>query len=272
MARAKDRWGTNVNIVPLDSSTDAATLAYVRRDPYRNALLLANVSQLRDRCDVIVACDDGQIRGAASTYHDLPIPALTFAAEERAVGPLLHALAARNPRLRGDPAWALLPPDRCELLARHADIVETTQESQMVIGPAQVAEVNAVVAARRLTAEDLPAMERLARKANLGVWHRRALTVGPAFGCDVDSGLVSMGGTHFVTPEFAEIGHIGTDPAFRGRGLAASCTRALVLDLLQRCPRVILHVVDSNRNAVSLYRRVGFKVNDRMLLTHFRLA
>jgi predicted GNAT family acetyltransferase len=115
-------------------------------------------------------------------------------------------------------------------------------------------------------------MERLSRKADLGVWHRRALIVGPLFGCEVHSALVSMASTHFVTPELGEIGHIGTDPAFRGRGLAASCTRALVLDLLQRCSHVILHVIDSNHSAVSLYRRLGFTVNDRMLLTRFRLT
>ena len=86
------------------------------------------------------------------------------------VGTLLHALAERNPRLRGD-AWALLPPDRCVWLANHAEIVDTTPELQMMIEPGQVAEGDAAVAVRRLTSQDLPAMEGLARTTNLGVWH-----------------------------------------------------------------------------------------------------
>ena len=44
-----------------------------------NALPLSNATQLRARCDVLVAEELGRVRGVASTYHDLPIPNLTFA-------------------------------------------------------------------------------------------------------------------------------------------------------------------------------------------------
>src|SRR5262249_1261226 len=71
---------TIMHIEPLTPQNQPAVLAYLRAAPYRNALPLSNATQLRARCDVLVAEQGGAILGAASTYHDLPWPNLTFAA------------------------------------------------------------------------------------------------------------------------------------------------------------------------------------------------
>src|SRR5690349_6106923 len=110
-----------MQISPLSPDNQIAALAYLRTAPYRNALPLSNATQLRARCDVLVAQEQGRIRGVASTYHDLPIPNLTFAVDSNDVtGALIAALADRTPRLRAEPAWALLPAERHNQLARHA--------------------------------------------------------------------------------------------------------------------------------------------------------
>src|SRR5215207_3761613 len=87
-----------MHILPLKPENQAATLAYLRASPYRNALPLSNVTQLRASCDVLVAENLGRVRGVASTYRDLPFTNLTFAADSvDLVGLLLAALADRNP-------------------------------------------------------------------------------------------------------------------------------------------------------------------------------
>ena len=150
-----------------------------------NGLPLTNATQLRARCDVLVAEEHGRVRGVASTYHDLPIPNLTF-------------------------------------VVRSSDIAG-------------------------------------------------ALTLGPAFGCFVDHRLVAMAATHFTTPEVIEIGHVATHPEHRRQGFASACTAALTRAAFKLAPRVFLMVLEHNTAALATYRRLGFRVMERMYLTRFAL-
>src|SRR5690348_4739574 len=113
-----------MHITPLVPENQSAALAYLRASPYRNALPLSNATQLRAHCDVLVASELGRVRGVASTYHDLPIPNLTFAVDTGDIaGRLVGELADRTARLRAEPVWALLPAERRDQLARHAQML-----------------------------------------------------------------------------------------------------------------------------------------------------
>lgn len=254
-------------IVPLDPANQLAALAYLRASPYRNALPLSNITQLSDRCDVLVAEQDGRVFGVASTYLDLPLSNFTFAAERtEIVGELLRALADRNPHLREGSAYALLPADRRDQLARYARIREAPIEYQMAVEPETLREI-AALPVRRLTEEDAPEMDALARAGGLTVWHHSALALGPAFGSFVDGRLVAMAATHFATPEVVEIGHIVTHPDHRRRGYAAACTVALAQAAFKLAPRVFLMVLEQNTSALALYKRLGFRAIERFYLT-----
>ena len=260
-----------MHVSPLTSKSQTAALAYLRSAPYRNALPLSNITQLRGRCDVLVAEEHGRVRGVASTYHDLPIPNLTFAVESGDVaGILIAGLTDRNARLRAEPAWALLPAERRDQLARHAHILDSEVEYQMVVEP-EVLRPYAGRPVHRLTGDDLPEMDALARAAGLSVWHGSALTLGPAFGCFVDHRLVAMAATHFATPEVIEIGHVATHPEHRRQGFASACTAALTQAAFKLAPRVFLMVLEHNTAALSAYKRLGFHVMERMYLTRFAL-
>src|SRR6476659_6108780 len=125
-----------MQISPLQPENHEAALAYLRSSPHRNALPLSNATQLRARCDVLVAEDQGRVRGVASTYHDLPIPNLTFAVDSGDVaGVLIAELADRTARLRAEPACALLPAERHAQLGQHARILDSETEFQMVVEP-----------------------------------------------------------------------------------------------------------------------------------------
>jgi ribosomal protein S18 acetylase RimI-like enzyme len=261
----------SMQITPLEAENHESALAYLRRSPYRNALPLSNATQLRARCDVLVAEDHGQVRGVASTYHDLPIPNLTFAVRSSHVaGALIAKLADRTARLRAEPAWALLPAERHAQLRDHAHILDSEIEFQMVVEP-NTLRAHDADQARRLTADDLPQMDALASAAGLSVWHNSALTLGPAFGCFADNRLVAMAATHFATPEVIEIGHVATHPDYRRRGFASACTAALTQAAFKLAPRVFLMVLEHNKPALAAYKRLGFQVMERMYLTQFTL-
>ena len=260
-----------MEFVPLSTENQPAALAYLRRSPYRNALPLSNASQLRARCDLLVVETGGRVSGVASTYHDLPIPNLTFAVDPPvALGELLGALADRNPRLRDGTVWALLPEDRYRLLGRYARIEGYEIEYQMVVEP-ETLRMPHGPQARRLTQADLPALDELAQASGLMVWHPRALELGPAFGCFADGRLVAMAATHFATPEIVEIGHIATHPDARRQGYASACTAALAQAAFVLAPRVFLMVLEHNAAALSAYKRLGFRSVDRFHLTRFTL-
>lgn len=260
-----------MQISPLGPDNQHAALAYLRASPYRNALPLSNATQLRAHCDVLVAQELGRVRGVASTYNSLPIPNLTFAVDAGDIAARLVAeLAGRTARLRAEPVWALLPLDRRDQLARHARMLDSEVEFQMVVEPETLRRYEGRPV-HRLTNDDLPEMDALARAAGLSVWHGSALALGPAYGCFVEGRLVAMAATHFATPEVIEIGHVATDPAHRRQGFASACTAALAQAAFKLAPRVFLMVLEQNTPALAAYKRLGFRMMERMYLTRFLL-
>ena len=246
------------------------TLAYLRHKPYRNALLLSNLSQLRERCDVLLARDGEQLIGVASTYHDLPAPNLIFTATSNAAAPaLIKQLAARNPGLQYT-TMALLPETQFDQLQNAAILISHEIEFQMVVEPEtlRIPEQSHVT---RLTHAELPALNELAEVAGLTVWHEGALDLGPAFGCFAEKRLVAMAATHFITPEIIEIGHVATHPAYRGRGYAKAATAAVAQAAFALAPHVFLMVLEQNTAAQAAYRSIGFYPIERFYLARFQV-
>lgn len=264
--------GSALHISPLTAKSQSAVLAYLRSAPYRNALPLSNITQLRSRCDVLVTEQHGKVVGVASTYHDLPISNVTFAARTTpVVGALLHALADRNPHLWEQPAYALLPQDRRDHLARCAQVIEAPVEYQMAIEPETLAAYDRWPT-RRLGTGDLAEMTELAHVAGLSVWRSSDLALGPAFGCFADGKMVAMAATHFATADVVEIGHIATHPDYRRRGYATACTAALTRAAFRLAPRVFLMVMADNTAALAAYKRPGFRTIEPFYLTRFLLT
>src|SRR5262249_40551496 len=151
-----------------------------------------------------------------------------------------------------------LPQDRRDQLARFAQILEAPVEYQMVVEPETLRGFEGRPV-HRLTLEDIPEMDALARAAGLTVWHGSALALGPAFGCFADGQLVAMAATHFATTEVVEIGHIATHPNHRRRGYAMACTAALTRAAFGLAPRVFLMVMADNTPALAAYKQLGFR-------------
>lgn len=261
-----------MRVTPLGPSTQAEALAYLRRWPYRNALPLSNVTQLRARCTALVAEDVGRVVGVASSYHDLPAPNLTFAVDDgRTLAALLERLAREVPALAAGPFMTLLPAERHALLRRHACELDAEPEQQLAVEPETLRPL-AGPAARRLTPHDIPALNELASAAGLSLWSEGALALGPAFGCEAGGRLVAMAATRFATPDVIELGHVATHPDHRGRGYARACTSALAQAALRLAPRVFLMALDSNTAARAVYRSLGFHAVETFYLARFTLS
>lgn len=261
-----------MQISALGPSTQATALAYLRRWPYRNALPLSNITQLRSRCTALVAEDGGRVVGVASSYHDLPAANMTFAADDGAtLAALLGELTSAVPALASGPFMTLLPAERHAMLRRCARELDAEPEQQLAVEP-ETLRPTAGPPVRRLSAADIPALNELAAAAGLSVWHPGALALGPAFGCEADGRLVSMAATRFATPDVIELGHVATHPDFRGRGCARACTSALAEAALRLAPRVFLMVLNHNAPARAIYRALGFHAVETFYLARFTLG
>jgi RimJ/RimL family protein N-acetyltransferase len=85
---------------------------------------------------------------------------------------------------------------------------------------------------------------------------------GVFYGVEVADRLVSVAGTHLVSPTYgvAAIGNVFTHPDYRGRGYATAATGAVVAELLRRgIDDLILNVAQDNAPAVRIYERLGFE-------------
>ena len=111
---------------------------------------------------------------------------------------------------------------------------------------------------------DLAPLLDLYRRAYPGNWFdARMLETGFYRGVWAGQRLLSVAGVHVVSSTLgvAALGNITTDPAARGRGLAAISTAAVVGALREAGVRAIgLNVHASNAGAIGLYRRLGFEV------------
>ncbi len=256
-----------IAVAPLDIANEQRALRFLRASPYRNAIPLANATQLRRDCDVVVAELGGRVVGVGTTYHDLPVPNINFAADRApVVAALLHGLMERNHHLHSTPLWALVTEQRRTLLQQCATVTGWETEFQMGVEP-ETLKPAPDRPTRRLTSADLPAMRELAELAGLTVWHDSTLDAGPAFGCDIDGQLVAMAATHFATTDIIEIGHIATHPAARRRGYASAVTAALTQAAFALAPRVFLMVLERNTTAYAAYRKLGFFPLERFSLT-----
>lgn len=257
--------------IELDETWHAAAVSFLRRSPYRNAIPLSNVTQLRTRCAVAVAHNGSSVLGVASHYRDLPFLGLTFAVEiDAALPPLLDTLANQVPTLRGAALTTVIPETRLRQLASCTAIEASETELQLVVEPETLRAVESPLV-RRLRLDDLAAMHNLANLGSLVAWRAEVLAHGPAFGAFDDEQLVAMATTHFATPDVIEIGNIVTHPNYRRRGLASACASALARACFGLAPRVYLMVMAENDGAVAAYRALGFWPAERFAFTKFRL-
>ncbi|MGD9529753.1 GNAT family N-acetyltransferase [Pseudonocardia sp.] len=114
-------------------------------------------------------------------------------------------------------------------------------------------------AAVRLGPADVPAMAALVAATRPGPFRERTIALGTYLGIRDGDRLVAMAGERIHPPGFTEISAVCTDPAYRGRGLAARLVLAIVAGIRARGEAPFLHAAADNVAAIRLYERLGFR-------------
>jgi len=80
------------------------------------------------------------------------------------------------------------------------------------------------------------------------------------FGIYQGDTLVSAAGTHVrsIRSGIAAVGNVLTRLAYRGRGMATSCTSAVTETALEDHRDVVLNVREDNVPAIAVYERLGY--------------
>jgi predicted GNAT family acetyltransferase len=124
--------------------------------------------------------------------------------------------------------------------------------------------------AERLTARDLPELNRIYRMASATAFAAYQLESGIFYGIKVNGRLVSTAGTHVISPaqRIVAVGNVFTHPHFRGRGYAQAVTGAVTAEALrgfgpdapgQPEAMAILNVRADNAPAIRAYMKLGYR-------------
>jgi ribosomal protein S18 acetylase RimI-like enzyme len=115
-----------------------------------------------------------------------------------------------------------------------------------------------------LGAQDVPAMLELVALTRPGPFFARTHELGAYLGHRDDSGaLVAMAGERMRCGGRTEISAVCTNPSHRGQGLASRLVRAVGAHATARGELPMLHVLDENTSAISVYEALGYTTRMR---------
>jgi ribosomal protein S18 acetylase RimI-like enzyme len=192
-------------------------------------------------------------RGGALARGFDPAVAI-FAAARNASAPALAALAALAPRpgdrlLLVESAPRALPGfdevSRRACVQMHADAITPGPVPDDLV---------------ELGAADAPQMLALATLTAPGPFSTRTHLFGGFVGVRRAGRLVAMAGERLRVAGRVEVSGVCTHPDVRGQGLAAQLSRVVAGRILARGARPFLHSYAENTTAVTLYERLGFRI------------
>ncbi len=248
-------------IEQVDESSINDVLEVISELPMHNIILIADVTQLRDWCDVRLIRREGEMRGVFALYQDLDFLAGAF--WTHSADALRSLVESYGEVLRGAKMVFICTEKQLESLRAVALEVKALKERQMVMDDPSMLECEETAPTVRLSMDDAEELRELYRICDTPAWTPNALNLGPFFGVrDQQGRIVSVAGVHFVTEYGAEIGNIATHPEHRRKGYAACCVAAATKELLKSSARVLLHFFEENIAAQKLYEKMGFVYSD----------
>ena len=114
---------------------------------------------------------------------------------------------------------------------------------------------------------DVDEVLELVRRTQPGPFEARTLRMGRYLGIRRGGALVAMAGERMRPEGWTEISAVCTDPAHRGRGLAARLVLAVAAGIRERGATPFLHATAENRGAIRLYASLGFELRRELVGT-----
>ncbi|NHJ14885.1 MAG: GNAT family N-acetyltransferase [Candidatus Thorarchaeota archaeon] len=245
-------------ISPLNDKNYDAVYDIISKDPLSNITLIADITQLRDACDVRVLMTGSKVSAVFSMYRDLDFVATAFWSEDTTS--LAKIVRDFKDELSGKEFVSICTHEQLQQLEGICDRVLPLRERQMVADKSTKLVAESEIIPERLTKKDIDSLRKLYAMSGTPAWTPSALDLGPFYGIkDVDSEVISVAGVHYVTPCCAEMGNVATRPEHRRKGYAAACVKSVVHELLKITPGVLLHFFEENQGAQKLYESMGFE-------------
>jgi predicted GNAT family acetyltransferase len=120
------------------------------------------------------------------------------------------------------------------------------------------------VAFTPLSEEHIPAMLALTKLTNPGPFYNRTIDFGNYFGIFNGQQLVAMAGRRLQPLPYMEVSAVCTHPDYSGRGYASLLIIHQVKLIEAAGGTPFLHVLQSNTNAIKVYKKLGFVTRTAM--------
>jgi ribosomal protein S18 acetylase RimI-like enzyme len=237
-------------------------------NPEKNLLLLADLYPPHLRLSkVFVMLRNGRVTDFSTVYGGFSNPSIVLGIKTSTRKRLLHDLLST---ITGS-FTCICEPKELALFKDKAKLIDEHNEYQMILEklskPDELVEEGKVELVDR---GELGKLDHFLKGNGALAWLPVQFDSGPYYCVKQQDEIVSVAGVHFVTPQVAQLGNILTAEPYRGRGYATQCTYALTSALRSRSILVSLFVVEDNKQAISIYEKIGFRKKRKLTYATLR--
>jgi GNAT superfamily N-acetyltransferase len=200
-----------------------------------------------------------EIRAIALLYSGRDFPVLVALTEGNSAEQLISSIIDFLP----GKFHAHLSPDAEAALEQKYEMKSRGKHYKMALSDKSLLDDVDCSGVVRLKSEDLDEVLRLYKDAYPGNWFDpRMLQTEQYFGIRKDDRLASAAGIHVYSQQYkvAALGNVVTHPDYRGNGFGRAVTAKLCRSLCEIVEHIGLNVKSDNQIAVSVYKRLGFKI------------